>query len=67
MGPPYEIQTFTRRGLRGRRWYFRVVSTGNWKTVAQSEGYNSKAARDGTVEDLRVSTGWPVIPERAKR
>lgn len=67
MGPPYEIQTFDSRKLRGRRWYFRLVDTGNWETIAQSEGYNSKAARDDTVEQLRASTGWPAIPERKKR
>lgn len=67
MGPPYEIQTFDRLSLLGRRWYFRVVDTGNWETVAQSEGYTRPGARNETVESLRTSTGWPVVPERKGR
>lgn len=33
---------FPRRGLRGRRWYFRIVAA-NGEPIAQSEGYRNKA------------------------
>lgn len=35
----YRIELFSRRGLRGRRHYFRIAAA-NGKTVAQSEGYS---------------------------
>lgn len=67
MGPGYEIATFDRLNLLGRRWYFRIVDTGNWETVAQSEGYTRAANRNETAASLSIATGWPVIPERKKR
>lgn len=68
MGPGYEIQTFDRMTLFGRRWYFRVVDCGNWETVAQSEGYNSAKRRDETATNLGMAMGdYPPIPERMKR
>jgi hypothetical protein len=67
MGPPYEIQTFDRMKLLGKRWYFRIVDTGNWETVAQSEGYSSPYDRNETANDLSKAAGWPIIPERKKR
>lgn len=66
MGPPYEIRTFDRLGLLGRRWYFRIVDTGNWEIVAQSEAYTRPHARNVTANDLSLATKWPVVPERVK-
>lgn len=67
MGPGYEIQTFERTGLLGRRWYFRVVDTGNWETILTSEAYRRPANRFATMDPLHKSTGWPIIPERRKK
>jgi hypothetical protein len=67
MGPPFEIQTFDRLTLVGRRWFFRIVSTRNWEKIAQSESYNRPGARNETAHDLAEASGWPVIPERKKR
>lgn len=62
MGPGMEVQTFDGLTLRGRRWYFRIVDTGNWEPLAQSEGYNSPAARDKTAERF----GVPVVPGKQR-
>lgn len=66
MGPGLEVQTFERKKLLGRRFYFRIVDTGNWETVAASEGYNSAAARDKTARRLAGALGCPVVRERRK-
>jgi hypothetical protein len=67
MGPGLEVQTFERTKLLGRRWYFRIVDSGNWKTIATSEAYNSTAARDKTAKRFGVALGSSVVPERSKR
>lgn len=61
MGPGMEVQTFDGLTLFGRRWYFRVVDTGNWKTLAQSEGYNSRDARDRTARRF-----GPIVPGKRR-
>lgn len=47
-----KIEVFSRRGLRGKRWYFRVRA-GNGEIVAQSEGYSRRIDAIGTVHALR--------------
>jgi hypothetical protein len=64
MGPGYEIQSFSKVGILGRRWYFRVVDTGNWEKVMTSEAYNTQRARNETMRSISMSTSWPVIPRR---
>jgi hypothetical protein len=64
MGPGYELRAFDRLTLLGRRWFFRVVSMRNWKVVAQSEAYNSKAARDATGNGLAAALGTAMIEEK---
>jgi uncharacterized protein YegP (UPF0339 family) len=45
------IEWFSRRGLLGRRWYFRVKAD-NGEIVAPSEAYNSPEAREKGTEAL---------------
>lgn len=47
------IQIFSRRTLRGKRWFFRVRAA-NGKTIAQSEGYHNRADCLGTATLLRA-------------
>lgn len=65
MGPAEEIQTFDRRRFK-RRWYFRIVATGNNEIIAQSEAYNSRTARDKTATRLAYSLGCAVVPGRQR-
>ena len=67
MGTGIEVQTFERKGLLGRRFYFRIVDTGNWETLAPSEAYTRAGARDRTARRLAGLIGCAVIPERRKR
>jgi hypothetical protein len=66
MGVGIEIQTFDRLGFFGRRWYFRIVDTGNWETLAPSEAYNAPFARNETANRLAKLIGCPVVPERKR-
>lgn len=50
---------FERRGIRGRRWYFRFQA-GNGETVFQSEAYNSARARDHGIAVARQCASAPV-------
>ena len=67
MGPGYEIQTFDRLGILGRRWYFRVADTGNHGVILTSEAYNRPGDRNETANQVSLATRWPVIPERKRR
>lgn len=66
MGPGIEVQTFDRLTLFGRRWYFRIVDTGNWEILAPSESYTSRAARDKTANRFGSLLRCPVVPERKR-
>jgi hypothetical protein len=48
-----KIEIFSRFGMRGRRWYFRIRAV-NGKTLAQSEGYHNKADAISTAIGLRA-------------
>jgi len=48
-----KIKLFSRRGIRGRRWYFRIVAV-NGEPVAQSEGYHNRQDALSTIRLLRV-------------
>jgi hypothetical protein len=67
MGPGVEVQTFERTGLRGRRFFFRIVDTGNWEILAQSQPYKGPGQRDETAARLADLLRCPVIPERSRR
>jgi uncharacterized protein YegP (UPF0339 family) len=47
-----KIELFSRRGLRGRRYYFRVIAA-NGEPIAQSEGYSRKIDALGTANLLK--------------
>lgn len=66
MGPSEEVQTFERKTLLGKRWFFRIVDCGNNKIIAASEGYNSKAGRDKTAIRLAYSLGCAVVPGKRR-
>lgn len=55
-----KFQIFTRRGLRGRRWYFRLRAN-NGEPVCQSEAYNSERAARGGIEAVRKATEYTPI------
>lgn len=62
-----EIQTFDRTGLLGRRWFFRIVDTGNWEILAASQPYKQPFQRNETATQLGGLLGCQVIPERSRR
>lgn len=51
-----KIETFSRRGLRGKRWYFRVVAA-NDEIIAQSEAYSRRIDCVETAWSLRNNVG----------
>jgi hypothetical protein len=65
MGPGMIVQTFDHLTLFGRRWFFRIVDAGNHETLAQSEGYNSSAARDRTA--FRFVNALDTVIQQGKR
>lgn len=67
MGSGLEVQTFERSTLLGRRWFFRIVDTGNWEILTPSQPYKTKRQRDATAKRLASSMDCAVIPERSKR
>lgn len=42
------FECFRKLGLRGRRWYFRLVA-GNGEPIGQSEGYANKGDMERTI------------------
>lgn len=49
------FETFERVTLRGKRWFFRIVASGNNEVLAQSQTY--KAARDRDIAIGRIRHG----------
>lgn len=50
------FEIFSRRGLRGRRWYFRAVGR-NGEPILQSEGYANHSDCRSTVWLIRRDAG----------
>jgi uncharacterized protein YegP (UPF0339 family) len=46
-------EIFSRRGLFGKRWYFRVRADSNGQIIAQSEGYSRRVDCIQTAYSLR--------------
>lgn len=46
------IEIFSRLGLLGKRWYFRVRAA-NGKVIASSEGYHNRKDARSTAASLR--------------
>ena len=57
-----KIEIFSRIGLRGRRWYFRIKAA-NGEIIAQSEAYTRKESAVGTAQLIRqnVATAEVVL------
>jgi uncharacterized protein YegP (UPF0339 family) len=51
-----KIEIFPRRGVFGKRWYFRVKAK-NGEIVATSEGYHNRADCKATATLLRDELG----------
>jgi uncharacterized protein YegP (UPF0339 family) len=56
----WRIETYSRRGLRGRRWYFRARGA-NGEPIFPSEAYTTAKARDDTVALVVEPSGAEVI------
>lgn len=56
------FQLFRRRGLRGRRWYFRLRAA-NGEIVVQSEGYAHRADALGAIQLIRNQAVLATIKE----
>lgn len=54
MDRPLKVETYSRIGLLGRRYYWRVRHTSNGEPMASGEPYSNPADRDHAVEVL-----WP--------
>lgn len=50
----YKFEVFSRRGLRGKRWYFRFVAP-NGQIMAQSEGYVRKIDALSAVSSIQAN------------
>ncbi len=48
------IEIFARRGLLGKRWYFRIRSKGNGKILTTGEGYKNRVDCVHTAMTLRA-------------
>jgi hypothetical protein len=51
---PLIVETYSRVGLRGKRYYWRVKHKSNGEPMAAGEPYSTAAARDHAVDVL-----WP--------
>lgn len=56
------IELFSRRTLRGKRWFFRVKAT-NGKIIAQSEAYHNRADCVETAQMMRARLFDAVLRE----
>ena len=57
---PLRVEVYSRVGLLGRRYYWRVRHTSNGEPMASGEAYSRAEDRDHAVEEL-----WPdlkVVP-----
>lgn len=48
----YKFEIFSRIGIRGRRWYFRMKAP-NGEIIAQSEGYKRIEDAQKTVQVIK--------------
>jgi hypothetical protein len=66
MGPAVEIQTFESNKFLGRRYFFRVVDTRNWETLASSQTYKTKKQRDDTALRLSYLMACGILPGKSR-
>lgn len=50
-----KIEIYSRVGMFGRRWYFRLKA-GNGEVIAQSEAYNRKESAMSTAQLIAQNT-----------
>lgn len=67
MGPAEAIYTFDRVTLVGRRFFFRIVDTGNHEVLAPSQAYKTQRQRDLTANRLASRMGCPVIKGKPRK
>ena len=61
------FETFERRTLRGKRFFFRIVAEGNNEILAQSQAYKSKQARATAITRIAHGSGVALIQEGVTR
>lgn len=60
MGPGMEVQTYERMTLVGRRFFFRIVDTGNNERLAASQTYRTQRQRDVTAKRFAGAMAIPI-------
>lgn len=57
------FEIFTRRGIRGKRWYWRLRAR-NGEIIAQSEAYRNEGDAYATVALVRTEAPYAAMKER---
>lgn len=60
MGPGMEVQTYERVTLVGRRFFFRIVDSGNNERLAASQTYKTQKQRDMTAKRFAGALPCPI-------
>lgn len=60
MGPGMEVQTYERMTLVGKRWFFRIVDTGNNERLAAGQTYKTLRQRDVTAKRFAGAMAIPL-------
>lgn len=60
MGPGMEVQTYEHMTMLGRRWYFRIVDTGNHEKLTAGQTYKTQRQRDLTARRFAGALNCPI-------
>lgn len=60
MGPGMEVQTYECTTLVGRRYFFRIVDTGNNEKLASGQTYKTERQRDLTAKRFAGAIPCPI-------
>lgn len=55
-----KIEIFRRRGLLGKKWYFRLIAR-NGEIVASSESYHNLKDAQDTVGNIMIQAGFATV------
>lgn len=55
------FETYDRLTLRGRRYFFRMVSEGNNEVMSQGQPYRNRASRDIAIGKIKAGAAAAVI------
>lgn len=66
MGPGMEVQLFDGMTAFGRRWWSRIVDTGNHEILYTTQRYKTMRQRDKTAHRLGRALGCPVVPGKRR-